>query len=262
MASRRIARRLERGGKGGGETGRYTHPMAEPRIQLVCFDLGGVVVRICRSLREACERVGLPYHADADTPELRQGRHGVSLQHTVGEFEDGTYYERMAAHTAGLYGPEDIKLIDDAWIVEPYSGIEEIVESLNATEGLATGCLSNTTREHWCEMAHVNDSDLLRPGAPRFPAVPKMQHRAASHLLRLAKPGVEAYRAYEAATGIPGGRILFFDDTPDNVHGAREAGWHAERIDYAGDTAAQVRSLLARYGVELNHEPAGERGSR
>jgi FMN phosphatase YigB (HAD superfamily) len=228
--------------------------MAEPRIKLVCFDLGGVAVRICRSLREACELVDLPYHADADTPELRQGRHLVALQHTVGELEDGTYYERMAEHTNGRYGPDEIKLIDDAWIVEPYPGIEQVVDELNAVDHLLTGCLSNTTREHWYEMAHVDEEERPRSGEPRFPAVPKMQHRAASHLLRLAKPDEAIYRAYEKATGVAGAEIIFFDDLAENIEAARAAGWNAEQIDHTGDTAEQVRMLLSRYGIELNHQ--------
>ena len=37
-------------------------------------------------------------------------------------------------------------------------------------------------------------------GAPEYPAVPRLRHRHASHLLRLAKPDVAIYRAFERAT--------------------------------------------------------------
>jgi glucose-1-phosphatase len=228
--------------------------MAHPTIRLVCFDLGGVLVRICRSLEEACELVGLPYHVDADTQELKQGRHEVALQHTVGEFEDGTYHARLAAHTAGRYTAEDLERIDAAWIIDPYPGTERLVQDLNAVESLTTGCLSNTTREHWYEMAHVDEANELRPGTPRFSAVPLLEYRAASHLMGLAKPGVEIFHAYEKVTGIPGAEVLFFDDLAENVAGARAAGWNVEQIDHTGDTATQVRSHLARYGIELNHQ--------
>ncbi|MFG0252313.1 MAG: HAD-IA family hydrolase [Phycisphaerales bacterium JB038] len=230
--------------------------MAQPTIRLVCFDLGGVLVRICRSLQEACDLTGLPYHAEADTPELRQARHEVALLHTVGGLEVGTYHARLAELTAGKYSTEELETIDAAWIIDPYPGMEAIARELNALDRLTTGCLSNTTREHWFEMAHVDEANELRPGTPRFPAVPLLEHRAASHLMGLAKPGVEIFHAYAREVDIPGPEILFFDDLAENVAGARAAGWNVEQIDFRGDTAAQVRGHLARYGIELNHQEA------
>ena len=43
--------------------------------------------------------------------------------------------------------------------------------------------------------------------------------------------------------------ILFFDDDPANVEAARARGWRAERIDAAGDTAAQLLDALRRHAV-------------
>ena len=34
--------------------------MPHKTIRLVCFDLGGVIIRICRTWLEACRRAGLP----------------------------------------------------------------------------------------------------------------------------------------------------------------------------------------------------------
>lgn len=87
-----------------------------------------------------------------------------------------------------------------------------------------------------------------------------MEHRAASHLLGLAKPELEIYRTYEQLAGIPSERILFFDDTAENIEAARRAGWNAEPIEHTGDTAAQVRALLARYGIGLDHLDESRRG--
>jgi FMN phosphatase YigB (HAD superfamily) len=72
--------------------------------------------------------------------------------------------------------------------------------------------------------------------------------------LRLAKPDEAIYRAYEKATGVAGAEIIFFDDLAENIEAARAAGWNAEQIDHTGDTAEQVRMLLSRYGIELNHQ--------
>ena len=61
----------------------------------------------------------------------------------------------------------------------------------------------------------------------------------------LMKPEPEVYAAAEHRYGAAGDDLLFFDDRPGNVEGARRAGWRAEV--WTGVPAA--RAALAQAGV-------------
>ncbi len=59
--------------------------------------------------------------------------------------------------------------------------------------------------------------------------------------LRAAKPGADYFRAIERALGCAPHEILFVDDRPENVAGARACGWRGE----VATGAASVRAALA-----------------
>ena len=111
-----------------------------------------------------------------------------------------------------------------------------------ATGGVATGVLSNTNDVHWREQF---EGDRGRPPRLRAP----IDHPHASHLLGVRKPSRAIYDRFAERVGRAPGELLFFDDLPDNVEGARAAGWSSTRIDPAGDTARQIRGHLAAIGV-------------
>ena len=51
--------------------------MGDMAVKIVVFDLGGVVVRICRSLKEAGERCGIAVRDEDITLERRADRKSV-----------------------------------------------------------------------------------------------------------------------------------------------------------------------------------------
>jgi FMN phosphatase YigB (HAD superfamily) len=219
-----------------------TTPPASP-VRMVCFDAGGVLVRICRSWREGCAAAGVEHRWNDRTQSADAERAAINDAYQRGEIPCGAFFERMAATTDGLYSPAEIMAVHDAWILEEYAGVRALVEALNTADHLATGVLSNTSHRHW-EGPHM-------AGARGVSAVGTVQHPHASHLLGLLKPGPEIYRAFELATGFRGPEILFFDDLADNIGSARGAGWRAEQIDFTDDTAAQITRHLRRHGVHL-----------
>ncbi|MCK4874045.1 MAG: HAD-IA family hydrolase [Phycisphaerales bacterium] len=218
--------------------------MSKSRVKLVCFDLGGVVVRICQTWREACERAGLTYRREVEAPSLLERWRVISIEHATGLYDDGSYFERIAAHTGGAYTTEEVRRVHDAWIIEQYPDIEQLIERLIALPGIETGCLSNTNAEHWNEGMNLDHDGCPVDGPVSYPAVRMLRHRGASHLLGAFKPDEAIYRKYEQMTGYRGKEILFFDDLQENVDAAREIGWRAERIDPDGDTASQIRKRL------------------
>ena len=57
------------------------------------------------------------------------------------------------------------------------------------------------------------------------------------------KPEMDSYLHVAKAIGAEPGRILFFDDSQQNIDGAQQAGMHAKKIDSATDMEAVLRIL-------------------
>lgn len=219
-------------------------PTSPPPVRLVVFDWGGVVLRICRSMDEGVAAAGLDRRALPETPELYNVRRGASLAYQVGAIGEAEFFEATSRAMGGVYTPEEVMRIHDAWLLSEYAGVRELIEALRAVPRLRTGVLSNTNERHW------------RRRLADFPAITRTHHPCASQDLRAVKPNAEAYDGFlrvVAAEGWPvqPAEVLFFDDLPENGEAARALGWRAERIDPTGDTAAQMRAALRRHGVAV-----------
>ena len=221
-------------------------PATTPRI--ICFDLGGVIVRICRSWGQACERAGVPEREPSRfaQPHLARERRRWAGRHQVGAVSCDEFFAGIAEATDGLYSAEEVRRVHHAWIIEDYPGVEGVIDRINAAPGVVSACLSNTNHAHWVGM-------LALPGGEghRSPSVQRLEMLGASQLLRAAKPGADIYRHAEALFGARGPEIVFFDDLEENVSAARGLGWQAHRIDHEGDTAGQIQAELARLGVAI-----------
>lgn len=216
--------------------------MTDTTVRMVCFDAGGVLVRICRSWQERCERAGIPFRWSTEAEADSDDRRAIHAEFERGRMAADAYFAALAASADGLYTPEELHAIHVAWIAEEYPGVRTLVRALREVPKLSTGLLSNTNAVHWMTPSMTGDNES---------AVSGIDHPHASHLLGLTKPATEIFRVFEHATGFDAGAILFFDDMPENVDAARAAGWRAERIDHTGDTAGQVVGHLAAHGVRL-----------
>lgn len=209
--------------------------MATGNVSVVCFDLGGVLVRICRSWNEAVGTAGLdlrqPHGVDEDA--MRARRWSLVSQHQVGGLSNADYYGGMSAAFDGLYSAQEMEHIHHAWTQEQYPGVDDLVAELNAHRGIETACLSNTNDAHWRRLV-----------SNEYPAPSALTHQLASHVLGVAKPDSDIYAHAAEEFGADPCEILFFDDLPENVEAARRAGWQAEQVDPYGDTAKQMREVL------------------
>ncbi|MFG0330921.1 MAG: HAD-IA family hydrolase [Phycisphaerales bacterium] len=211
-------------------------------VELVCFDLGGVLVRICRSWEEGCAAAALPVRESSDDENLKRLRRETTRRLTIGAIELDEWASEVARSLNNCYSPDEIVRIHHAWMSGEYEGVGAVIDRIHAVE-IPTACLSNTNEAHWKRLKPANGDH------PEFPSVVKLQRHFASHEMRLAKPDAEIYESFQNAVGIEPKRILFFDDLAENVEAARAAGWRARQIDHAGDTAAQIEESLIEHGV-------------
>lgn len=211
--------------------------MSSNGIQLVCFDVGGVLIRICRSWAEGCAIAGLPVRGDpfAEDPSSANGRRDIGQRYQTGRLTCQQYFGDLSKSVGGLYTPDEIQRIHDAWLISEYDGASALVERIHDA-GIATAALSNTNHGHWSRM-------------PEFPVMTRLQRLLASHELGLAKPDEAIYREAERRLGVSGSGILFFDDMPENIDAAQRIGWRTARIDPAGDTARQIEAALREHRV-------------
>ena len=205
-------------------------------VKLVCVDLGGVIVRIRRSLAESLHAVGVPgYLLDELTDgELEAFRATTSL-HQRGAHGWQAWLDAAHGALRGRIDRDTIARAHDAVLVGEYPGVTRSLGAIRAA-GAATACLSNTNDRHWEALIEL-------------PALREIEHAHASHLLGLEKPSAEIFRAFEQATGFRGAEILFLDDIEEHCAAARACGWHAVRVDHERDTAAQITAAARAHGV-------------
>lgn len=206
-------------------------------LELICFDLGRVLIRVRSSWAEACAAAGVPVPAALDDPATRAVLADLRQRAEIGELDAQDYATEFAALLDVT--PAQVLAASAGWLDGPYEGADELIDTVRAA-GLRTACLSNTNDHHW-QVMHT-------PGNPNHLRLERLDYRFASHLVGWPKPAPQVYAHVEHTTGVPPGHILLFDDRPENCAAAAERGWHVLQIDPT-DPVARMRAELASRGV-------------
>lgn len=207
--------------------------------ELICFDLGRVLVRICEGWADACQRAEVPVAPDAGHPTVKAELGAAVEALEVGAIDLAAFGARVAPLAEGMT-PDHVAAAVHVYLRGLYPGVAELLDELHAS-GLATACLSNTNATHWRIMFEAPEAEFIPLG--------RLHHRFASHLVGARKPAASVYEHVERTTGIEAGRIVFFDDLAENVEAARARGWRAHRVDPADPPAPQMRLALQAEGV-------------
>jgi glucose-1-phosphatase len=212
----------------------------QPRIDLVCFDVGGVLIRVCTSFQEGTLTAGLPVRlSGGEMARLfdcaRDARHELR----TGRLRMDEFARRVSSTFNGIYTPAEISSIMTTWVGETYPETEPMLQALKQKDGLKVAVLSNTCREHWaqiCTRSWMKHIDYI----------------FTSHELGIAKPSPEIYSVVESSTGIAPERILFMDDAPENILAAKQRGWNSVQIDCSRERNAQVLGSLSAWNIDLS----------
>jgi FMN phosphatase YigB (HAD superfamily) len=204
----------------------------QPRV--VCFDIGGVLVRIVKSWDEAVAAAGLSNSKNPAGPF----HHFHALDpYQKGDLELDAYLGHLAEHLC-LETGDDALAVHNGILVEEYPGVLSLILRLKR-HGIFTACLSNTNAPHFATLT----------GSGRFPAIEALDLQLASHNLALNKPDVAIYEAFERLARAEPGEIVFFDDSSANVAAAIDRGWWAFPIDPDADPAGQMSLALTQIGL-------------
>lgn len=210
--------------------------MTKSEIQLVIFDLGGVLVRIHYTWAEACAAHGIPQPKAISDEWSSQQLRDAGVLYETGQIDYDAFLIRAIEITE--LADADVRKAFEHWLIEPFPDVHAFVAEVASK--IPTACLSNTNARHW-ELMHGQS----HAGLP----LQRLTHRFASHLVGVMKPDDGIYEHLEVNTGLPPASLLFFDDNEANIAAARRRGWQAERIDPHGHTVNQMREHLRNHGV-------------
>ncbi len=211
--------------------------MSDRPPKLVCFDLGGVLIRICSGWPEVLRRMNVT--VDVDIEQAIRDEAGDPLVHDyeTGRIDTDEFCRRLAG--AFRVEPHVVLRAIDTWLLGPYGDIGRVIDRLHAMH-IATACLSNTNARHWSHMTGEGHAGL---------PLDRLTWRFASHQVGMMKPDARVYRHVERESGIEPTAILFFDDREENLAPAAARGWRTHRIDPAGEPIARITSHLESSGV-------------
>lgn len=193
--------------------------------EALLFDLGGVVIEI--DFGRALARWAAASAQPVDTLRSRFSFDDPYMRHERGEIEAAEYFAALRASLG-------VELTDgelaDGWcdiylgMVPGMAGLLERVGRQVPTYGFTN---TNTTHLSHCARTYP---DLFRHFRRVF----------TSCTMGLRKPEAAAFAAIGKEIGVPLDRILFFDDTLENVEAARAVGMPAVHVRSFDDVAAAV----------------------
>jgi glucose-1-phosphatase len=203
-----------------------------PPIDALLFDLGRVLVDIdmTRIHRHWAQAAGVSGVDPRATARLMGSE--VFHRHERGEITDAAFFAHLR-HALGLDLTDAQFLAGwNSIFIGEMAGIRDVLARVEGR--LPLYVFSNTNAPHQAYWS-VRFVELLRPFKKIF----------VSNELGLRKPEPAAFAAVTAGIGVPAGRVLFFDDSPPNVTGARACGLHAVEVTATVD----IERALVTYGL-------------
>jgi HAD superfamily hydrolase (TIGR01509 family) len=201
-------------------------------IRTLLFDLGGVIIdfdfdRAFRfwAARASCEPAEIGRRFSLDEPYE---------QHERGELHASDYF-------ASLRRSLNVSLSDDELIEgwnDVYLGVMPGIVAMLTIAGerfpLYAFTNSNPTHQSEWSVRFAKELSIFK-------------NIFVSSELGLRKPDPEAFSEVASRTGFSVSEFLFFDDTPENIDGARSAGMHAVLVE----SNSNVREALLQLGLNI-----------
>jgi glucose-1-phosphatase len=206
--------------------------MKTPRF--IYFDLGMVLVNF--SVEQMLRQLAAVSGISPETVKDILFNKGLQKDYETGRISSAEFYELYCSHT-GTRPDYDTLRRAAAEIFWLNTSMLPIPAQLRQA-GYRLGILSNTCECHW--QYCFDQYRIIREGFDVY---------ALSYRIGAIKPDPAIFRAAAELAGCPPDEIIFVDDIPGHVEGAKATGIDA--ILYK--SAAQVASELRRRGVLFNY---------
>jgi len=208
-------------------------PPPATSVDALLFDLGGVVIEIDfgRAVGAWADAASVSHSRIAERFSLDAGYEA----HERGEISAQEYCTHLRATLGVTLGDEILLSGWNQIFVGAIPGVGALLESLATSFPLYAFSNTNVAHRAFWQARYAK---LLQPFSQIF----------CSCDLGARKPSADAFLAVSRRIGIVPGRIVFFDDHPQNVRGAREAGLLAHEVHSAGD----IRAALQHEGIRCD----------
>jgi putative hydrolase of the HAD superfamily len=199
-----------------------------PNISVLLFDLGGVLIDI--DFERALLRWSNQSHLPAAELRRRFAMDEVYQQHERGEISASDYFAHLRQTLELEASDTDIERgWNDIFVGEIATTISYVA---SVQTKLPCYLFSNTNPTHQAFWSN------------NFPtAIESFQRIFVSSELGLRKPDPEAFEAIAAETGFRLDETLFFDDSEENVIGARRTGMPSVLVRDHSDVATALISI-------------------
>ncbi len=194
---------------------------------VLLFDLGGVLIG----------NPGFQHFKDLlpDKPDLAELKARWLASRAVRRFESGQckpheFASDFIAEWQIEIAPDDFVELFRGWPADVADGAFDLVRRLRANYRVA--CLSNSNELHWARyQSFIAEFDVA----------------ISSHLCGRLKPDRDAFEAAALLCDARPADICFFDDSQQNIDGARSVGMHAFLVNDIEDLETIVNAALATH---------------
>lgn len=202
-------------------------------IRLVYFDLGNVLLAFTH--QQGYDQIATAAGLSSEAVKAALTDSGLNDRYERGALTTSEFHQAFREATGARITEQQLSL---AWsaIFTLKSRTIGLAAAL-AAAGHRIGILSNTSEAHWSyarRQYRVLDQ-LFRPTVTSFG-------------VRAMKPESAIYQAAEDMARLRPDELLFVDDRPENIAGARARGWHAELYQ----NAHQLTKVLDQHGLSFN----------
>lgn len=203
--------------------------MRESSTEALLFDLGGVVFAVDfeRAISYWAQCAGVP------TGEIKS-RYCVDEwyeQHERGEIEAKEYFDALRRNLGIAISDEQFAIGWNAIFEQEFAGAFELFETLASRIPIYAFSNSNAVHQEFWERKYAKTLELFG-------------EIFVSSDLGMRKPEAAAFRHVTASIGAEPENVLFFDDTRENVDGAREIGMSAVQVCSIDDIRMNVTEFL------------------
>ncbi|TFH49843.1 MAG: HAD family phosphatase [Lysobacterales bacterium] len=210
-------------------TARQHSVMRDSSTEALLFDLGGVVFGIDfdKAFSRWATQADVPMHTVKSRYLMDVGYE----RHERGEITAAEYFDTLRVSLGISLSDEQFASGWNAIFEPELAGVCELFESLHAKIPIYAFSNSNDLHRQCWARKYAGTLSLFR-------------QVFISCDLGLRKPDAAAYRQVAAAIGAEPERVLFFDDTLENVEGARGVGMSAVQVRSIIDIRTKVAAFL------------------
>jgi len=203
--------------------------MSGSSTEALLFDLGGVVFEI--NFEHALEYWAAHANVPIETLRPSYGIDPSYERHERGEIDGTEYFDALRGTLGITLSDEHFAAGWNAIFLQEFPGVFDLLKDLANRIPIYAFSNSNVTHQRYWERKYAKTLGLFR-------------EVFVSCEIGLRKPESAAFRRVTSAMGVEPEGVLFFDDTHENVDGARNVGMSAIHVHSIDDVQESVAEFI------------------